>query len=265
MANNKFYGYTPKYGKGNVEVPHGNDNTLDRFNPYEFKKGMDFELTSLGCNRLAESTKEEREKATEKVLKNLEYHSGYYSGMLHYISETNNRGKDNKLPAFKTWLKEFYEENSMKPVGKPYERGKMTTPSYKSDKMTEPKYDKTDYTVQLKEAIKNEIRNILEGKKKGEDEEYDLDIDSEPTSKAVKNADLKGLQDAVLDTKDALAYATKKVKELAPDIKKLAKEVNAKIKKNPEGREGYLKVYQTDPDVEEFIKLRKMLKAADLL
>ena len=62
-----------------------------------------------------------------------------------------------------------------------------------------------------------------------------------------------------------MAYATKKVKELAPDIKKLAKEVNAKIKKNPEGREGYLKVYQTDPDVEEFIKLRKMLKAADLL
>ena len=71
--------------------------------------------------------------------------------------------------------------------------------------------------------------------------------------------------DEILNTKDALAHVQKKVKELGPDIKKLAKEVNAKIKKNPAGKVDYLKVYQSDPDVKEFIKLRKMLKAADLL
>ena len=57
----------------------------------------------------------------------------------------------------------------------------------------------------------------------------------------------------------------KKVKELAPDIKKLAKETNDKVKKNPAGKTDYLKTYTTNPDVKEFIKLRKMLKSADLL
>ena len=56
-----------------------------------------------------------------------------------------------------------------------------------------------------------------------------------------------------------------KIKELGPDIKKLAKETNAKIKKNPAGKSDYLRVYQSDPDVKEFLKLRKMLKSADLL
>ena len=46
MANNKFYGYNPK--------PSNNKegNRLDRVNPYEFKKGMDYELMELGCDRL---------------------------------------------------------------------------------------------------------------------------------------------------------------------------------------------------------------------
>ena len=72
MANNKFYGYTPKHAK-----PSGKEGTiysgaekgkahehlgnrLDRVNPYEFRRGMDYELTSVGCSRLAESTPEER-------------------------------------------------------------------------------------------------------------------------------------------------------------------------------------------------------------
>ena len=35
MANNKFYGYTPKPEK------EKEGNRLDRVNPYEFRKGMD--------------------------------------------------------------------------------------------------------------------------------------------------------------------------------------------------------------------------------
>ena len=70
MANNKFYGYNPKKEETvpNKGIP-GSGNRLDRVNPYEFRKGMDYELTSLGVARLRESTPEERETATEKVIK----------------------------------------------------------------------------------------------------------------------------------------------------------------------------------------------------
>ena len=65
MANDKYYGYSPK--KDNRKPSTGVTdvgNRLDRVNPYEFRKGMDVELTSLGVSRLAESTPEEREKNT---------------------------------------------------------------------------------------------------------------------------------------------------------------------------------------------------------
>ena len=91
MANDKYYGYSPKPKKGSIGVPYGNDNRLDRVNPYEFKKGMDYELTSLGCSRLRESTIKEREMATEKVIKNLTAtHPSYYSALVHYNTEYRN-------------------------------------------------------------------------------------------------------------------------------------------------------------------------------
>ena len=125
--------------------------------------------------------------------------------------------------------------------------------------MTEPKYKKEDYTIpfktaQLKEAIKKEIINSLNEHKDDDFEE------KEPTK-----AQIKGIDKSIGDAKEALALAIKKVKELGPDIKKLAKETNEKIKKNPAGKADYLKTYTTNPDVKEFIKLRKMLKSADLL
>ena len=105
MANDKFYGYTPKYAKpsgkegtirsgaeeGNTQEHLG--NSLDRVNPYEFRKGMDYELTAIGCSRLAESTPEEREKASEKVIKNLESHGAYYSGLMQFESGMNHAGQ----------------------------------------------------------------------------------------------------------------------------------------------------------------------------
>ena len=62
MANDKYYGYSPKKEKRIPSTGVTDVGTrLDRVNPYEFRKGMDVELTSLGVSRLAESTPEERE------------------------------------------------------------------------------------------------------------------------------------------------------------------------------------------------------------
>tara|TARA_B100000424_G_scaffold248660_1_gene221959 strand:- start:321 stop:1049 length:729 start_codon:yes stop_codon:yes gene_type:complete len=242
MAHNKFYGYQPKRGKDTVGVPFGEDLKLVTVNPYEFKKGMDFELTSLGCSRLRESSISEREQATEKVLKNLNTHPAYYSALIHYQTEYRNLAQGVTKPSFNNFLKEFHSDTEMKPIDQ----------SYKNDKM-----------VELKEAIKKQVRKKLLEQK---DDDDDLDLKADKVSdKEIAQADIDSLQDAVLNTKDALAYAQKEVKELGPDIKKLAKEVNAKIKKNPAGKADYLKVYQSDPDVKRFVKLRKMLKSAGLL
>ena len=147
MANNKFYGFQPKY-KDTIE----STAKLDKLNPYEFRKGMDYELTALGCSRLAESTIEEREKATESVLKNLEEHGGYYTCLITY--ETKYRNTDKK-PSFKQWLAE-QGENNMKEVGKEGKNDKMG--DIKSNNLNTIKMK----TIQpLKEAITKEIKNIL--------------------------------------------------------------------------------------------------------
>ena len=106
MANNAFYGYSPNPTK------EADGNRLDKLNPYEFRKGMDYELTNIGCSRLAESSIEDREKATESVLKNLEENGGYYTSLITY--ETTFRGVD-KAPAFKKWLAE-QDDNKMQEV-----------------------------------------------------------------------------------------------------------------------------------------------------
>ena len=194
MANDKYYGYSPKKETRKPSTGVTDVGTrLDRVNPYEFRKGMDVELTSLGVSRLAESTPEEREKATETVLKNLEEHSGYYSAFIHY--ETEFRNSDSK-PNFKTFLKEFYGNTAMKEVT-----------DKKDNQMEEPKYDKKSYTTefkgateQLKEAIKKEVINILSEKKD--------DDDAKDEKKATRGA--KG--------KD------KKLKALDKEVEKLEKE-----------------------------------------
>jgi len=140
MANDKFYGYSPKPKKGSIGVPYGNDNRLDRVNPYEFKKGMDYELATIGISRLNESTPDQRQVSTEKVLKNLGTFPAYYSCKIQY--ETEYRNFQGRKPSFNKYMKEKYE-NKMKPVDQ----------TYKNDKM-----------VALKEAIKNEIRSILSEK-----------------------------------------------------------------------------------------------------
>ena len=166
MANNKLYGYTPNPKKeSKVGLKHKEiGNRLDRTNPYEFRKGMDFELTSMGISRLQESTKEERQKATETVLKNLEEHGAYYSALIQFEGGMNHAGKINE-----TTFKKFLENYA---PGYPGTNMVETDTEIKDDKYHEPKYDKKDYTIQLKEAIKNEINKILiEKKGKNGDEE----------------------------------------------------------------------------------------------
>ena len=107
MANDKYYGYSPKKETQKPSTGVTDVGTrLDRVNPYEFRKGMDVELTSLGVSRLAESTPEEREKATETVLKNLEEHSAYYSALIQYKTGMNQGGPINET-SFKKYLENY--------------------------------------------------------------------------------------------------------------------------------------------------------------
>ena len=166
MANNKFYGYTPKKDEVTSEWEEGSGgygNHLDKVNPYEFKKGMDVELTEMGCMSLRESTPEEREKATETVLKNLKEHSGYYTSLITY--ETLFRNVKGSKPTFKAWLRN-QENIKMQEVNRGDEDSK-----HKDDKMTDklPKYTKSDYTVPfktspLKETKMNDLKNVIKKK-----------------------------------------------------------------------------------------------------
>ena len=98
MANDKFYGYSPKPKKGSVGISYGTDNRLDRVNPYEFRKGMDYELSVMGVSRLQESDPHQRQVSTDKVLKNLDTHPSYYSCKIQY--ETEYRNFQGRKPSF---------------------------------------------------------------------------------------------------------------------------------------------------------------------
>ena len=208
MANNKFYGYSPKnmkpsdkQGQAYAGLEKGGTyenlgNSLDRVNPYEFRKGMDYELTQMGCSRLMESTPTERETATEKVLKNLEEHQAYYSALMQFESGMNQGGKINES-SFKKYLETYTSErgDGMVEVNK----------EIKDDKMVDAKPNDLNTikmkTVQpLKEAIKKEILNILSEKKD--------DDDAKDEKKASKGA--KGKE--------------KKMKALDKEVEKLEKE-----------------------------------------
>jgi len=181
MANNKYAGYTPKKEETlpNKGVP-GSGTKLDRVNPYEFRKGMDYELTSMGVTRLAESTPEEREKATEAVLKNLNEHQAYYSALIHFEGGMNLGNKITES-SFKKWLENYMPGDigtGMVEIDK----------KIKNDKMTEPKKSTSNTikmkTIQpLKEAITKEIENILLEKKDDNDDDVK---DEKSASKGAK-------------------------------------------------------------------------------
>jgi len=218
MANDKFYGYSPKTKKGSIGVHYGNDNRLDRVNPYEFKKGMDYELSTMGISRLNESSPDQRQVSTEKVLKNLGTYPAYYSCKIQY--ETEYRNFQGRKPSFNKYMKEKYE-NKMKPVDQ----------TYKNDKM-----------VALKEAIKNEIRSILSEKmdpvgkedgdinndgKKDKTDDY-LKNKRDAISKVVGKKSVKEDDDDTPDDDDVAKKATKSAKKKAKGVKGIEKEIIAK-------------------------------------
>jgi len=138
--NDQFYGYKPKKEDNKVgwQNNSGQGTRLDRVNPYEFKKGMYYELGKMGTS-LRESEEDQREKATETILKNLEKSPAYYSYMEHY--ETVTRNMEGRKPTFNSFLKEL-EGHSMKEIGE----------KFTEDKMKE---------IKLKENIRAEVRNKI--------------------------------------------------------------------------------------------------------
>ena len=135
--NDEFYGKRrkPNKTKGN---PGSVDLEFESINPYEFKKGMNYELNKVGVLTLREASEEDREKATEAVLKNLKDVPAYYSYMEHYEATTRNM---DRKPSFKSFLKEL-GDHSMKEI---------------SEKFTEDKMKE----IKLKESIREEVRNKI--------------------------------------------------------------------------------------------------------
>ena len=138
MANDNFYGYKrdPKKVKTKTGMRGSVDLDFESINPYEFKKGMNAELTKMGTE-LRESSEEQREKATETIIKNLQKLPAYYSLMEHY--ETVTRNMEGRKPTFNAFAKEM-EGYKMKEV-----KEKFTV-----DKMKE---------IKLRESIRAEDRN----------------------------------------------------------------------------------------------------------
>jgi len=236
MANNKYYGYSPKKETTVPSTGVTNVGTrLDRVNPYEFRKGMDVELTSLGVSRLAESTPEEREKATETVLKNLEEHQAYYSALIQYKTGMNQGGPINET-SFKKYLESYTSERGEGMV--------EVNTEIKDDKMIEPKYDKEKYTTEfktnmLKEAIKTEIKNILS------EEDDDKKMDKDASKSAKKGSKAK----------------------IAKQIDKLAKERKDKEEKRQEFFDAYKKTKKdkkaTDAYKKKVVPLQDRIKDID--
>ena len=245
MANNKLYGYSPKNEKpsktqGQVysgaekstrkgQVTHGTyadvGNRLDRVNPYEFRKGMDYELTQMGISRLAESTAEEREKATESVLKNLESkHPAYYSALIQFERGMNQGGKINET-TFNKYLETF---------SKGHGDGMMSVEKeFKDDKM-----------VELKEAIKAQIRTAL----LTEQDEEDEDVIAKKATRGAKRA-------------------SKKAARFDQEIAAIEEFLFGKNNKNPEAtadepakgslialKDQHLEAYKANKDVEKYKK-----------
>jgi len=210
MANDKFYGYTPD------PLKEKEGNRLDKLNPYEFRKGMDFELTSIGISRLQESTPEERQKVTETVIKNLEGHGGYYSALIQFEGGMNHGAKITET-SFKKYLKNYNP-------GDPGTGMVEVKEDLKDDKMTEPKYNKEEYTIQLKEAIKNEINNLLSEAKKDKNEPESEEVTDQQASKGAKGKER------------ALAALDKEIENLGKEKAKNIDKLSGPLKKYKDGK-----------------------------
>ena len=218
MANNKLHGYNPDPSK---EV---DGNRLDKFNPSEFRKGMDYELINIGCSRLAESTEDERRKATETVIGNLTEHGGYYTSLITYETQFRNLAEGSKKPSFKQWLAE-QDEYKMQEVNYKYKNDKMSEPKVKSQEIS-TKADNVKM-AKLKESITAEIKNIL-SEVKGKEAEK------------INKADAKQEKD---DEKSSVTTAKGKAKKLA-NLEKESLKLDAEKSKLKDSQKAPLAKYK---------------------
>jgi uncharacterized protein YoxC len=160
----------------------------------------------MGVNKLHESTPDQREKATENVLKNLGEHAAYYSALTQF-ERGMDQGTSINEKSFKKYLESYTSErgDGMIEVNK----------EFKDDKMTEPKYDKSLYT--LKEAIKTEVKNIL-AEAKNEDED---DVAAKKATKGAKGKSkgIKSLDKEETKLRDQKKKLQDKIFPLIQDFK----------------------------------------------
>ena len=90
--------------------------------------------------------------------------------------------------------------------------------------MTEPKYNKEEYTIQLKEAIKNEINNLLSEAKKDKDEPESEETTDQKASKGAKGKE------------KALAALDKEIVNLDKERDKNKDKLSAPLKRYKDGK-----------------------------
>jgi hypothetical protein len=213
----------------------------DRVNPYELKNGLEYEAIKKGYDcfyALEEEDKKKSLKVVEAVLKNLGKYQAYYSVLSEYEGmKTGGQFNDKKPPTFNKYLK--------------------TVTEAPKDKMEKSK---------LKESFHDLVREVITEAKKEE--------------KAKKEKPQSGLDSVIAKTEgyvneiksivnEKLKETKIRLKELKPVLKELYTETNKKAERMPENKMGYMAVYESNPDIREFLdvkrKLEEMIEIANSL
>ena len=208
----------------------------DRVNPYELKNGLEYEAIKKGYDcfsTLEEEDKKASIKIVEAVLKNLGTYQAYYSVLSEYEGmKTGGQFNDKKPPTFKKYLKTVTEAPKDK-----MEKSKLKESFYSLIKevITEAKEEKKEKKEPKKKEPKTGLEGVME-----KTEGYVNEI------KSIVSEKLK-------DTKQ-------KLKELKPILKELYTETEKKASRNPGLKMEYMRVYESNPDVKEFLDTKKKLE-----
>ena len=207
----------------------------DRVNPYELKNGLEYEAIKKGYDcfyTLEEEDKKGSIKVVESVLKNLGTYQAYYSVLSEYEGmKTGGQFNDKKPPTFKKYLK--------------------TTTEAPKDKMEKSK---------LKESFQDLIREVITEAKEEKKEK-----------KAKKEEPKTGLESVIAKTegyvheiKSIVSEKLKETKQTLKDLKPVLKELHAETEKKsarmPENKMGYMEVYKSNPDVQNFLEVKRKLE-----
>ena len=212
----------------------------DRVNPYELKNGLEYEAIKKGYNSFGTLEEEDKKgslKVVESVLKNLGKYQAYYSVLAEYEGmKTGGQFNDKKPPTFNKYLK--------------------TVTEAPKDQMEK---------IKLKESFQNLVKEVIMEAKE---------------EKAKKGKEVGGIDKVLIKTEgyineiksivsEKLKDTKIKLKELKPVIKELYTETEKKSARIPENKMGYMEVYKSNPDIKEFLdvkrKLEEMIEIANSL